>query len=119
MTFVGEGGADGGSVYGTGDDVSVGGCEAGSVVDCKDGGCGLNVCDGEDGGEGCCDGEGEGGANGCCGGVGKVEWLIWILNLMLSVKNGLIDVKTIVILELLLWLKIKFLVLKFKMKAVS
>ena len=72
MTFVGEGGADGGSLYGGGEDVSVCGCETGSVVECKDG-CGLNVCDGEDGGEGCCDGEGEGGANGCCGGVGKVE----------------------------------------------
>ena len=60
MTFVGDSGADGGSLYGGGEDVSVGGCEAGSVVECKDGGCGVNVCDGEDGGEGCCDGEGEG-----------------------------------------------------------
>ena len=88
MTFVGEGGVDGGSVYGGGDDVSVCGCEAGSVGECKDGGCGcgLNVWDGEDGGEGCCDGEGFGGGNCCCGGVGKVEWLIFRLILMLLVK---------------------------------
>ena len=98
---------------------SVGGCKAGSVGEYKEGGCSLNVCDGGNGGLGCCNVECDGGGNGCCGGVGKVEWLIWILNLMLSVKNGLIDIKTIVILELLLWLKIKFLVLKFKMKAVS
>ena len=58
MTFVGEGGADGGSVYGSGEDVSVCGCEAGSVGGCQDGGCGLNGYDGEYGGEGCCDGEG-------------------------------------------------------------
>ena len=89
MTFVGEGGADGGSVYGTGDDVSVGGCEAGSVGECKkDGVCGLNWYDGEDGGEGCCDGEGfgSGNGNGCCGGVGKMEWLILRLILMLLVR---------------------------------
>ena len=54
--------------------------------------------------------------NGCCG-VG-VEWLILRLILMLLVKNGLIYTRTIVILDLLLWLKI-FLVLKFKLKAVS
>ena len=42
MTFVGEGGAEGGSVDGGGEDVSVCGCEAGSVDECKDGGCGLN-----------------------------------------------------------------------------
>ena len=45
MTFVGEGGIDGGSVYGGGEDVSVCGCEVGIVGECKDGGCGcgLNV----------------------------------------------------------------------------
>ena len=42
MTFVGEGGSDCGSVDGGGEDVSVSGCEAGSVDECKDGGCGLN-----------------------------------------------------------------------------
>ena len=50
MTFVGEGGADGGSVD-TGDqDVSVCGCEAGSVGENKDDGYGrgINVCNGED-----------------------------------------------------------------------
>ena len=41
--------------------------------------------------------------NGCCG-VG-VEWLILRLILMLLVKNGLIYTRTIVILDLLLWLK--------------
>ena len=43
--------------------------------------------------------------NGCCGGVGKEEWLILRLILMLLVKNGLIYTRTIVILDLLLWLK--------------
>ena len=43
MTFVGEGGVDGGSVYVSGEDVCVCGSEAGSVGECKDGGCGLNV----------------------------------------------------------------------------
>ena len=41
MTFV-EGGSDCGSVDGGGEYVSVSGCEAGSVDECKDGGCGLN-----------------------------------------------------------------------------
>ena len=43
VTFVGEVGADGGSVDGGGEDVSVCGCEAGSVGECKNGGCGCNV----------------------------------------------------------------------------
>ena len=66
-TFVGEGGTDCVSVDGGGEDVSVGECNAGSVGECKDGGCDLNLCEGEDGSEGCCDGEGDGGVNGCCG----------------------------------------------------
>ena len=70
MTFV----ADGGSLDGDGEYVSVGGYEAGSSVgEYKDGGCGLNVCDGDDGGVDCCNVECHGGGNGCCGGVGKVE----------------------------------------------
>ena len=103
MTFVGEGGADGGSLDGGGEYVSVGGGEAGSVGEYKDGGCGLNVCDGEDGGVGCCNVECDGVGNGCCWGVGKVKWLILGLILMLSVKYGLIDKRTIVILELLVF----------------
>ena len=73
MTFVGEVGV--GSLDGGGEDVSDGGCEAGSVGRCKDSGygCGQNVSDGEDGGEGCCVGDGDGGGNCCCGGVGKVK----------------------------------------------
>ena len=65
MTFVGEGGADGGSVYGSGEDVSVCGCEAGSVGENKDDGYGrsINVCNGEDAGDGCCEGCCDGGCN--------------------------------------------------------
>ena len=55
VTFVGEGGADVGSVDGGGEDVSEDGCESGSVGGCKYSGygCGQNGCDGEDGGDGC------------------------------------------------------------------
>ena len=73
MTFVGQGGVNGGSLDGDSEDVSIGGCEAGSVGEYKNGGCDLNVCDGEDGGDGCWNVECDVGGNGCCGGVGQVE----------------------------------------------
>ena len=71
VTFVGEGGADVGSVDGGGEDVSEDGCESGSVGGCKYGGygCGQNGCDGEDGEDGCSKSDGDG----CCEGGGKVE----------------------------------------------
>ena len=71
MTFVGEGGANDGNVDTGDEDVSVCGCEAGSVGENKDDGYGrgINVCNGEDAGDGCCDG----GGICCCGGVGKAE----------------------------------------------
>ena len=88
MTFVGEGGADGGCVDTGDEDVSVCGCEAGSVGENKDDGYGhgINVCNGEDAGDGCCEGCCDGGGNCCCGGVGKAELLIFRWILMLSVR---------------------------------
>ena len=70
------------------EDVSVCGCEAGSVGENKDDGYGrgINVCNGEDAGDGCCEGCCDGGGNCCYGVVGKAELLIFRWILMLSVR---------------------------------